>query len=188
MSPPLSRRRFLTLSVIAGASAIFALSSHAEVTLFGSNRVRCRGDPVSIEKTVLDKPGYDDGFEYISSKKIVRTVTLANSEGPVEFTEQRFKRWATIQCRKIGSQHVEAVTAERLGTDKIDSAIGTHAEKSVIVLEPLTNLTSDSNPAVSVSQLADVAPKSVTVTVTLEDSTLTQSVAVFADYVARRPG
>ena len=160
-----------------------------------SKPVRCRGEPTTAEGSVTDEPGYEDDMKYFPSNETVRVVTLRNSEGPAGFSTWSFEEWGKIECSEVGVERVRNVTADRLGTDEFGSSIGQppgffSADASVIWVE-VTTQTEDgetvSTPTVPLARLADVAPRSVDVTVSLEGDTFSRTIPVFAEHVAISP-
>ena len=160
-----------------------------------SKPVQCRGEPTTAEGSVTDEPDYEDNMKYFPSNETVRVVTLRNSEGPAGFSTWSFEEWDKIECAEIGIERVRGVTADRLGTDEFGSSIGqppgfSSADASVIWVE-MTTQTEDgetvSTSTVPLARLADVAPRSVDVTVSLEGDTFSRIVPVFAEHVAISP-
>lgn len=185
MNVPSTRRRVLALGAVASVGGYLGFRA-----LLGSDEVRCRGDPVSVEESVPETPGYDDDFEYVAANDTVRIVTLRSDDGPAGFAVRPFEEWAASVCTRVAAETARTVTAERLGTDEFGSLVGSRREStSVVTLEATSGRASASSTTVSRTQLVEAAPKSVTVTVTLEssaDATFSQSVPVFAREAVRR--
>lgn len=85
---------------------------------------------------------------------------------------------------------MRAVTADRLGTDAFGSSMGrgpdwaTDDEPVIWVAVATKHGTDDSvkTPEVPLARLADVSPRSVDVTVSLEGDAFSRSVPVFAEH------
>ena len=156
-----------------------------------SGPVRCRGEPVSAERTVDDPTGYDDGIEYFPENGTVRFVSVRSGDEAVRFDEMSFERWASVECAEAGLERVRAVTEDRLGTDEFGSSIGQSpgllpSNDLVVRLDVATRVEDGETaapPAVSLSRLADAAPRSVDATVTLAGDTFSRTVPVFAEHV-----
>ena len=156
-----------------------------------SKPVRCRGDPVSVERTIADPPGYGDGIEYHPDNDTVRFVSVRSGDEAVRFDEMSFERWASIQCAEAGLERVRAATEARLGTDEFGSGIGQSpgllpSNDLVVRLDVATRVEDGEaadSPAVSLSRLADAAPRSVDATVSLKGDAFSRTVPVFAERV-----
>ena len=156
-----------------------------------SGPVRCRGDPVSVERTLSDPPGYGDDVEYYPDNGTVRFVSIRSGDEAVRFDEMSFDRWASMQCAEAGLERVRSATADRLGTDEFGSGVGQSPgflpSNSLVVRLDVATRVGDGEtaapPAVSLSRLADVAPRSVDATVTLEGDAFSRTVPVFAEHV-----
>lgn len=195
------RRRALLAGL--GTTATAALAGFATGTLpgthvddAGTGPVRCRGDPVSVERSVADRPGFDDGIEYHPENGTVRYVKYRSGGEPVAFDTMSFEQWGSIECAEAGLERVRAVTADRLGTDEFGSAMGDPPGVRLPVgrswQPPAVTLhvgtmggpdgpgSSESTPSVSVSELADVAPRSVEATVSLDGDSYSRTVPTFA--------
>lgn len=170
----------------------------------GTDAVRCRGDPVSVERTVADPAGFDtDEIEYHPENSTVRYVKYQSGGEPVAFGTMSFERWGSTECAEAGLERVRAVTAERLGTDEFGSAMGDppgfrlpsgfHTWQPPAVTVHVGTMgeldgpgssassgSSESTPSISVSELADVAPRSVAATVSLDGDSYSRPVPVFA--------
>ena len=156
-----------------------------------SNPVRCRGEPVSADRSVSDAPGYDDEIEYYPANATVRYVAARRGDEPAAFETMSFERWGSIECAETGLERVRAVTAERLGTDAFGSGVGQPpgllpSNSLVVWLDVATRVDGDGaaeTPAVPLSELADVAPRSVDATVSLDGDAFSRTVPVFAERV-----
>jgi hypothetical protein len=157
-----------------------------------SEFVRCRGDPVSAERSVTDEPGYeDDDMEYFPENETVRYVAARSRGEPAKYSTIAFDDWASLECAEAAAVRTREVTADRLGTDEFGSAIGRPPEfadgdDSVVRLSLETRVEDGetvSTPTVSRDQLADAAPRSVEATVSLADEEFSRTVPVFAHHV-----
>lgn len=150
--------------------------------------VRCRGDPVSVQRAVTDTAGYEDNIEYFPSNETVRFVKAKNVDGSLRFGTWSFEQWGSITAAEVGLERVRDVTAERLGTDKFGSSMGTppdsHPDDQLVIwVEVATrkqNGETVRTPAIPLARIADVAPHSAAVTVSLDGDTFSRSVPVFA--------
>jgi len=148
--------------------------------------VRCRGDPVSAERTVVDEPGYEDDMRYFSSNSTVRIVATRNADGPVSYESVPFAEWADWESGEAATERVRAVTADRLDTDEFGSGYGdgpASAETDQVVWVSVSTRDTDDGtvtPTVSLPALADAAPRSVEVTVSLEGDERSKTLPVYA--------
>lgn len=152
--------------------------------------VRCRGEPISAERTVTDEPGYEDDMKYFPSNETIRYVAMMNSDGPAGYETISFEEWGSIECTEAGLEKVREVMADRLDSDEFGSAMGTppgffSSDELVITLEIATRVKDEETvtPALSLSKLADVAPKSVDATVSLDGKEYSRTVPVFAEHI-----
>lgn len=153
--------------------------------------VRCRGDPVAVERRFTDSAGYGDDIEYFPENKTVRFVATRRGDDPVSYDTWSFEEWAAIKAASVGLERVRDATATRLGTDEFGSGWGQPPDSVsvntlVIKLHVATWIEDGqpiSTPTVPLSRLADVAPRSANVTVSLEGDTSSQTVPVFANHV-----
>lgn len=153
--------------------------------------VRCRGEPVTVERSVTDEPGYADDIEYFPANKTVRFVTIRSGDEPLEFDTWSFEEWGAIECAEVGLEQVREATADRLGTDEFGSSIGQSpgffsSSSLVIWLEVATQVEDGetvSTPTVPLARLVDIAPRSAEVTVSLKGDPFSRSVPVFAEHV-----
>ncbi len=156
-----------------------------------SGPVRCRGEPVAVERTVDDPPGYDDDVEYFPENGTVRFVSVRSGDEAIRFEEMPFERWASIECAEAGLERVRSATADRLGTDEFGSGVGQSpgflpSSSLVVRLDVATRIEDGETaapPAVSLSRLADAAPRSVDATVSVEGDQYSRTVPVFAEHV-----
>jgi hypothetical protein len=197
----MDRRTFLVATASVGVAGCVAKPAPGNLSENGAmrsnsnltsttNPVRCQGEPVSVEQSLTDTPGYDDGLEYFPSNETFRIVIAENSEGPAMFETVPFDEWASIKCAEASQQRAYKATKTRLGTDEFGSGIGEPSESysgpTAVILsiqtQTRTNGTTDT-PALSLSRLARVSPRSVDATVSLKDDTFSRTVAVFAEQV-----
>jgi len=180
-----TRRKFL------GGAGIAAVGVGASVVKISQNQnsepTRCKGKPTSVEQSLADKSGYEDGFSYFQKNNTVRIVTTRNSDGPASFKTKSFDEWASIQCADMGISRVREVTANRLGNDEFGAGLTSSPEgsqsRSVVLNVVTTDGQADKseNPApIDFTQFVRVAPRSVDATISLDDKTFSRSVAVFA--------
>ncbi len=172
----------------------------------GTDVVRCRGDPISVERSVTDAPGFDtDNIQYHPENSTVRYVKYQSGGEPVAFGTMSFERWGSTECAEAALERVRAVTAERLGTEAFGSGMGDppgfrlpsgfHTWQPPAVKlhvgtvgepdgpgssESSGSSESGSTPSISVSELADAAPRSVAATVSLDGDSYSRTVPVFA--------
>lgn len=159
--------------------------------------VRCEGSSISVERSVTDEPGYDDGIEYFPENGTVRFVTHVSGGDPAGFDTWSFEEWGRIRSASVGKRPVQQAAVDRLGMRKgLGSGIGrpppsTSARPPVIHLTLTTSLDEDgevhSTPTASLSELAAAAPESADVTLTLDGDEYARAVPVFAEAVTIRP-
>lgn len=197
----MDRRTFLIATANVGLTGCVATPAPGELSENGAvrsnsksvsttNPVRCQGEPVSVEQSLTDTPGYDDDLEYFPANETFRIVVARDSEGPAMVETVPFDEWASIECAEAGQQRVHEATRTRLGTDGFGSSIGEPSESywgpTAVILsiqtQTRTNGTTDT-PPLSLSRLARVAPQSVAATVSLQGDTFSRTVAVFAEQV-----
>lgn len=152
---------------------------------------RAQGEPVSVERTITDEPGYQDGIEYYPSNRTIRFVAARSGGEPVKFGSWTFEEWGRIETAEVGLERARQATAERLGTTQFGSGMGTPPddapmEAMVIWLHLSVNKDREGNitgtPTVAYSSLIDAAPRSVDVTLTMEGDTFSRSVPVFVSF------
>ena len=171
-------------------------ASETASTTTRSTAVRCRGDPISAERSVADAPGYDDDIEYFPENRTVRYVATRTGDEPASFGTMPFSKWASIECAEVALDRVRDVLAERLGTDEFGSAIGRPPEfastDGVVVMLYVSTRIDDgetvSTPTVSLSAVADAAPRSVKTTVSLNGDAFSRTVPVLADHIRTGAG
>lgn len=152
--------------------------------------VRCRGETTSAEKTITDEPGYDDEFEYFPENQTIRFVKYRPADSADAFGTWSFTEWGRIESADVGLERTRVITEERLGTDAFGSSMwrapdGASVEGPVIWVAVATQQRDNGTevtPEIPLAKLADVAPRSVEVTVTLSGDTFSRSVPVFAEH------
>ena len=197
----MDRRTFLVATASVGVAGCVAKSAPGNLSENGAarsnsnpasttNSVRCQGEPVSVEQSLTDTPGYDDDIEYFPSNETFRIVVARDSKGPAMFETVPFDEWASIECAEASQQRAHEATKNRLGTDKFGSGIGeppeSYSGSTAVILSIQTQTRTNGTtgtPALSLSRLARVAPRSVDATVSLKDDTFSRMVAVFAEQV-----
>lgn len=157
-----------------------------------SDFVRCRGESVSVERSVTDEPGYDeDNREYFPENETIRYVAARSRGEPAAFETISFDEWASIECASAATERAREVTADRLGTDEFGSGTGVppeiaDTEDLVVRLTVSTRVEGGETvetPTLSRDELADAAPRSVEATVSLEGDEFSRTVPVFARHV-----
>lgn len=184
----MNRRSSLRLLWIGIASG---LAGCVDRIIPGPDLVRCRGDPVSVDRTITDTPGYEDDIEYFPENGTVRFVATRNDKGPVSFGEWSFERWGALESAGVGLERVRETTATRLGTDEFGSGTaqppGLFSSNSLVIWLFVSTQVEDGEPvrtpSVLLSQLADVAPRSADVTLSLEGDSYSRTVPVFAKHI-----
>jgi hypothetical protein len=154
--------------------------------------VRCRGDPVSVERSLTDEPGYDDGMEYLPRNDTVRFVRSVDGGGPASFGTTSFERWASGMATGAGVRRVRAATADRLDLAttafRVDQGLppaSSPADPPVIRLLVWTRVEDGDavrTPAASLARLSGAGPRSVHATVSLDGRRYARSVPVFAEH------
>lgn len=129
-------------------------------------------------------------MKYFPSNETIRYVAMMNSDGPAGYETISFEEWGSIECTEAGLEKVREVMADRLDSDEFGSAMGTppgffSSDELVITLEIATRVKDEETvtPALSLSKLADVAPKSVDATVSLDGKEYSRTVPVFAEHI-----
>ena len=138
-------------------------------------------DPIRVDETVVVD---DSDLEYLPEKNTVRFPSLVNQSGIVASDTMPFGRWSQLQCAEAGVEAVWAVVSDRIGDDA--HHIGRGATSSfpgmVVELSHDTELDEDGNvvaePTLSFEELVGVTPESVTVSVSLDETTATHTVPV----------
>jgi hypothetical protein len=159
--------------------------------------VRCRGDPVSVSKSVVDDPGYDDDLEYYPGNDTVRVVVAVAGDEPAAFENWSFERWSKVEAASIAVDRVRSATDRRLGSEAFGSGLGTVPD----AVDPSSNAFAvrlrlvtryedceTTAPPTTLSSFADLAPRAANVTVSLDGETFSGSVPVYAREVLDRGG
>jgi hypothetical protein len=149
--------------------------------------LRCRGEPVAVERAIRDESGYDDDIEYFASNETVRFVARRSGGDPAWFETMPFDEWGAIQCAEAGRDRVRTVTAERLNTQRFEVRTGDppggDTSQPVVTLSVTTRIGPDgqrSTPPFPVARLAANAPQSVDATVSVEGDTVSRTIPVYA--------
>lgn len=153
--------------------------------------VRGRGEPISVERSLSDEPGYEDDREYFPANKTVRYVAATSGGEPVDFETISFEEWAPTKSTEVGMKRVQEVTPTRLGTDEFTAGMGVPPESAqtegLVIWLTVATRTDDgetiSTPTVPLPRLADVAPRSVDVTISIEGDAFSRTVPVFARHL-----
>ncbi|PSP75755.1 hypothetical protein BRC81_14400 [Halobacteriales archaeon QS_1_68_20] len=134
-----------------------------------------------------DDPGYEDDLEYFPANRTVRIVVARGPDGPASFEEMPFEEWMSIEATEVALERVRSVTADRLGTSEFGSGMGRPPEDApvdgMVVWVHATYSERDGEtvtPAVPLARLADVAPRSVDVSVSMAGDEFSRTVPVFA--------
>jgi hypothetical protein len=151
---------------------------------------RADGTPVSAERTVTDKPGYEqDDREYFPSNDTIRYVSLRSGGEPVEFDTWSFEEWGTIESSEIATVRAGAVAERRLGVDGVATSVShspTDEEELVAIVQVTMTLNREGEvvswPAATFPDLKDAAPRSIDVTVSIEGDSFSRTVPVYAEY------
>jgi len=148
---------------------------------------RCRGDPVTVERSLDDQPGYGDDIEYFPDNETVRLVARRGGGEPAWFETMSFDEWGAIRCAEVGRDRVRAVTAERINSQRFEARTGDppsgDAAQPVVTLSITTRVGPDGQritPPFPVARLATNAPRSVDATVTVEGDSVSRTVPVYA--------
>ncbi|WP_152421683.1 hypothetical protein [Halogeometricum pallidum] len=168
----MNRRNFLiagggTVVALAGGTAV-AGATRADI-LADTELTRGKGEAVKIEKTITP-----ESVEYLESTNEVR------ENGHT----QPFNNWARRECAEIGAGEVVPVVDDRLETavEGVGSGVRYLIFGPVITVDHTVTRDRDgsivSEPNVTLEQLISVAPRTMTVTVTLDGHTFTKEFPV----------
>lgn len=168
----MNRRRFLivgggTVVAVAGGTAV-ASATRADI-LADIELTRGKGEPVAIEKPISR-----ESVEYLESTNDVRE----NGD------TQPFKKWARSESAKTGANEVLSVVDNRLDTavEGVGSGVRYLIFGPIITVDHTVtrdrdgSIVSESN--VSLEQLISVAPRTLTVTATLDGHAFTKEFPV----------
>jgi len=170
-----SRRRVLRLASLAAGTGLIAGctgeplgSGGSETTSIGSRRARGRAEEITVSKA------FDGEYTYLASENAVRNEE-SNDVEP-------FDRWVWAQLRSISADSVESALSSRgVGDPAVGYPLG--PETLAITVSLTTTLDRDGNveftPQTSFEDVAAVTPRSVTVTVSLDGKTRTETVPVW---------
>jgi hypothetical protein len=171
-----NRRNYLiaaggALIAVTGGTAV-ANAARADL-LADSELTRGKGEAVAIEKTIAR-----DSVEYLESTNEVRENDHT----------QPFDKWARSECVEIGANEVVPVVANRL--DKAVEGVGSGVRYlifgPVISVDHIVTRDRDgsivSEPNVPLDQLISVAPRTMTVTVSLDGHEYSTQIPVGAGH------
>jgi hypothetical protein len=167
-----NRRRYLlaaggTLATLGGGAAV-ADATRADLTV-DRELSRGQGPPATVERTVGR-----DGVEYVASSDTVR----------VDGRSEPFERWARRKCEGIGAHTVVAIVDDRLDAnlEGVGSGVRSLLFGPVVTVDHTVTRNRDgevvSEPNVPVDRVRVVAPRTLSVTVTLEGRRLTRRLPV----------
>jgi len=150
--------------------------------------LRGRGEPISVERSVTDDPGYDDDIRHFEANGTVKVVAARSGDQPAWFETMSVGEWGAIQCAEAGLERARDVLAERLNSRRFGSGMGqppdgSSASSPVITFTVETRLgPSDQRltPAIPARRLAARAPRAVDATVRLDGDAVSRQVPVFA--------
>jgi len=168
----MNRRKFLiagggTVVALAGGTAV-ASATRADI-LGDTELTRGKGEAEEIEKTITR-----ESVEYLESTNDVR------ENGHT----QPFNKWARSECAEIGANEVVPVVDDRLETavEGVGSGVRYLIFGPVITVDHTVTRDRDGStvnePNVTLEQLISVAPRTITVTVTLAGERFTKEFPV----------
>jgi hypothetical protein len=191
----LTRRKFVGGAGLA-ATGVGATAAGLSA-IQDSDPTRCEGEPVSVEKSLTDASGYDDGIRYFSGNDTIRYVRYRDGDGPVAFETESFENWASGGCAKIALSQVREATPNRLGSDEFGSGLyptpkllsylsGEFLSARLVPILTVGKSDAEADGAenrssVDFSRLIRVAPQSAHATISLDGETFSRTVAVFAE-------
>jgi hypothetical protein len=155
--------------------------------------VRGEADPVSVERTIEDEPGYEeDNIEYFPENRTIRFVSVRSGGEPAGFDTWTFEEWGSIEAASVGSAYVQQVVADRLNVEALGSAVSRPPDPGTPPYDLVVTLSVDKVlnrqetvvawPRVRFPDLVDATPRSVDVTLFLEGDRYTRTVPVYASY------
>ncbi|SEL41998.1 hypothetical protein [Haloferax larsenii] len=168
----MNRRNFLiagggTLAALAGGTAV-ADATRADIPADGK-LTRGKGEDETVEKTISR-----ESVEYLKSTNEVREKSYT----------QPFDTWARRECAEIGADKIVPIVDDRLET----AVSGVGSGVRYLIFGPV--ITADhkvardrdgsiiGEPNVTLEQLTSVAPRTITVTVSLAGRTFTKGFPV----------
>jgi hypothetical protein len=148
---------------------------------------RCRGEPVAVERSITDEPGYDDDIEYFPDNESVRFVARRAGGDPAWFETMSFDEWGAVRCADIGRDRAREVTVERVNSQRFEARTGDppggETSLPVVVLSIATRIGPDGQritPPFPVARLAANAPRSVEATVSVDGDSVSRTIPVYA--------
>lgn len=158
--------------------------------------VRATGEPVSLDRTVTDDPGYEeDGFEYFQDNRTYRYVEARSGGEPVAYDTWPFEKWGRLKSATKGSIYAGTIAADRLDVEGVGNGIssppdGSAATAPIIGVHVTKTLDREGEvvewPVATFPDLKEAAPRSVDVTLTIEGDTFSRTVPVYAEYIVRQ--
>lgn len=208
------RRQYLyTLMLFLGGGTAGCMSGGTQTGSDGADAMttvqkedlpmQCQGEPITVEKTVTDVPGYEDGREYFSDNETVRVVRASDESGPTEFSTMPVSEWVMKENLFDIPDRVVGATKDRLDTaddwlgssltkppETVDVnepfAVGLHLTQKRAPLLPTENETitpeaiETKEAEISAHTLVTTAPALVDITYTIDGDTISVSIPVFA--------
>lgn len=158
--------------------------------------VRATGASTTLERTITDKPGYDeDNFEYFPQNRTYRYVKARSGGEPVAYDTWSFEKWGRLTTATQGAMRAGTIAANRLGVEDVGSGISSppgdpQSTDPSIVVQITKTLDRDGEviewPVATFSALKEASPRSVDVTLTLEGDTFSRTVPVYVEYIVRQ--
>lgn len=173
--PTVSRRTVVGSLGSAALLALGGIGAFKQEWIVG--HPRAAGDPTSIEQTITD-----DAVAYHDS-----TDTVEWPRGAGTTTSEPFEYWAHRKTAVVGSDVVLETIQDRIGTELSGVGKGASGELVGMVISVMigTHYARDgsviSEPAISKSELIDVAPRTVRVTISLDGREYSRAVPVFVE-------
>jgi hypothetical protein len=144
----------------------------------GAGPIRCKGDPISLNRVVEDKPGYDDNFRYFSDNMTVRYVASIGSDGqPARFNQEPVSEFAKFKGIEKANEEVRAVTMDRMGEGQFSGG-GWGNGKIYVEVRSKKN----EKPPTPLDRLVRTAPETAIVDVAIEDYEETFRFPVYAQH------
>ncbi len=154
--------------------------------------VRPDGEPVSVDRTITDDPGYEqDNVEHFPQNKTVRYVSHMSGGEPAAYDTWSFEEWGRIESAEVGATRARTVTARRLGVEEVGSGMSSPPDEAeteglVITVQISKTLSRDGEvvswPVATFPDLKGAAPRSVDVTLSIEGDTFSRPVPVYVSY------
>jgi len=146
--------------------------------------VRCRGDPVSVERSVSAEA---EGIEYFPSNETIKYPALMSGGEVAEYGTMPVDHWVVIETAEAVHDPVRQAVRDRLGTEvgsglsrAPDAGEGPSLCVWLHAIDPEA-LEGTRTPRVTLSELAEAAPRSGNATVSLDGETFSREVPVFAE-------